>query len=187
MCGLATDLLLGRPLTCFYHQPESNTRTPTQTFNPKSWGVKTGSPWAPISIFCQQRTPPFPLPLKHTTPPCRPPRRRNHSPNPRPSARPPPPAPRRRRHRCRCRRRRPASPLPSAPAHPPQNAPSGPWAEGAMVANEMRSARSYLVARELKRCKRIHGVYGGGTGVCGGAKGAKGAKGARGAKGCQRG
>ena len=27
-----------------------------------------------------------------------------------------------------------------------------------MVANEMRSARSYLVARELKRCKRIHGV-----------------------------
>ena len=36
-----------------------------------------------------------------------------------------------------------------------------------MVANEMRSARSYLVARELKRCKRVHGVYGGGTGVCG--------------------
>ena len=43
-----------------------------------------------------------------------------------------------------------------------------------MVAKEMRSARSYLVARELKRCKRIHGVYGGVRGwygVCAGVYG----------------
>ena len=40
-----------------------------------------------------------------------------------------------------------------------------------MVAKEMRSARSYLVARELKRCKRIHGVVRGWYGVCAGVYG----------------
>jgi hypothetical protein len=39
-----------------------------------------------------------------------------------------------------------------------------------MVANEMRSARSYLVARALKRCTRIHGVLG----VYGGVRGCTG-------------